>query len=272
MADDITPTAPTDADIPDVSLVDTPIAPKADAPSETAEQGTDDAAAASDKPEDDKATSDANGNEAASQDDKQPDQPTQTPEEAKAEQNRVAREAFLERQRRRQEIEQQLDQAYGPQSQEDLVDAGMSVEDARYEALRQEIAYKEQRTQIAELNAGMQAEAVNVTNDFAVFNPNSKEYDETFAQEVQQAYLSAARVQLDERGIVTNAEVPLYDFYKRMAGIYTRGASKGAQDGQAEMAAMLSRTEDTVGGSSSTSGGSESLEDMERRLGDVVIT
>lgn len=117
----------------------------------------------------------------------------------------------------------------------------------------------------------MQAEAVNVVNDYGVFNPKSSDYDEGFTQEVEQAYKTAARLVTDENGIVTNAEIPLYDFYQRMAKIYERGSSKGSAQGTKAALETLSRVEDTVGGSSSTNKG-DSLADLEERLGNFVIT
>jgi hypothetical protein len=67
-----------------------------------------------------------------------------------------------------------------------------------------------------------------------------------------------------------NAEVPLYDFYQRMADIYNRGTSKGNQQGQTEAMQMLSRTENPGGSSSTTQG--DSLQELEDRIGNVVIT
>jgi hypothetical protein len=277
MAEDTTVVSEPSVD--DVSLIDTPIAPKSDDTSgAAASQGTNEAAATDDKTEDSKSTDDASSTEATDQAaadataaGQQDTTATQTPEAAQAERDRVARDAYIQRQRTRQETEKQLDQFYGPKTQQELIDEGVPPEDARYEALRQEMAYSQQRAQVAELNAGMQAEAVNAVHDFPIFDEKSKDFDPVFTQEVQAAYLNAARVQVDEHGIVTNAEIPLYDFYKRMADIYSRGASKGAQTGAADMAQMLGRTEDTTGGSTSTGSG-DSLAELEERLGDTVIT
>jgi hypothetical protein len=259
-----------DVDIEDVSLVETPIAPKDDAPSEPAEQGQ-------------KATADTPDEPAKSDDDKPSEGEDQTPAEpqpqpdkdAQAEQRRLNAEAAArrvqERQRTRQTVQQQIDENYAPKSEEQLVEEGYSQQEAQIQALREEMAFKEQRTQIAEMNAGLQAEAVNVYNDFPVFNPDSKQYDPEFAQMVEQQYMTAARLQTDNNGLVLNAEQPLYDFYQRMNNIYSRGASQGSQQGQQEALQMLARTEN-VGGSSASGNSSDALADLEERLGDVVIT
>lgn len=279
MADDTSPDiTDLEASIADVSLTSTPIAPKDDAPaaSEPAEQGTDEAAATDSDQQDESAESEGNDSEPKEQPAEQPEpaktdeeQPAQDPAEARKQE---AQRAYLDRQRTRQQVTQQIDETYGPKTADDLVNEGLDQNAAQIEALRQEFAFKEQRAQIAEMNANLQAEAVNVLNDFPVFNPNSKQYDAEFTTQVQEAYKTASRLQTDERGIVLNAEVPLYDFHKQMASIYSRGASKGTQQGQQEAVKMLSRTE-AVGGSSSTSGNtSNDLADLEERLGNVVIT
>jgi hypothetical protein len=292
-------------DIADVNLVTTPIAPPPSdsKPSAPADNKPNDGADTQGKPAEDAAKPDAKGTEAKdtppatpatdpnkpAADDKKPEDGDQnkpddqkaaddkdqqlTPEEQREQQRARAQQEYQNRQRTKTQVANQLDQDYGPKTEEELVNEGLEPADAKIEALRQEMAYKEQRTQIAELNAGMQAEAVNAINDFGVFNPKSGDYDEQYTKEVEQAYRVAARLQVDEKsGIILNAEVPLYNFYQQMANIYNRGASKGAQQGQQEMQQMLSRTENP-GGSSSTNGSQgDSLEALEERLGNVVIT
>jgi hypothetical protein len=258
-------TTVSELDIQDVSLLDTPIAPAQDAPSEPADQGTNEAADTEDKPQED--ASEANDTEAT----EQPAQTTEAPKETADQAKARAQMEYQNRQRTRQQVAQQLDQTYGPKSEEQLVEEGLEPAQAQIQALREEMQFERQRTQIAELNAGLQAEAVNVFNDFPVFNPQSKDYDPEFANMVETQYQTAARLQTDESGIVLNAEVPLYDFYQRMNNIYSRGASKGSEQGQQEALQMLARTEN-VGGSSASGNNSDSLADLEERLGDFVIT
>jgi hypothetical protein len=285
-----------DANVDNIDLLTTPLGPNAadaDAPSDAADKGTDDAAAATDKPADDAATkTDAKETEAKDTDAKESqasDKPADdqnveqqlTPEQQRQADRTRAQQEFQNRQRTRQQVAQQLDQGYGPRSEEDLIEQGMEPQQASVEALRQEMAYKEQRAFVAELNANMQSDAVNASNDFPVFNPNSKDFDPDFTAEVDVLYRQAARLQTVQTGVdqsgkpievITNAEVPLYDFYQRMAKVYSQGTTKGAQVGQQEMQQMISRTENP-GGSSSTSGNSsDDLQSMEERLGNVVIT
>lgn len=276
MAELETPTNIQDDDVADVSLVNpTPPAPTDEATpaSVPAEQGKDDAAAT---PKDDVKSEDdkpVEGEDKTPEQDKDPAEPAEPakPEDTPEDRARLAKQEFQQRQRTRNQVAQQIDQVYGPKTQEDLVNEGMDARDAQIEALRQEMAYKEQRTQIAEMNATLQAEAVNVMHDMPVFDANSKQYDPSFTAQVERAYQVAARLQTDENGIVLNAEVPVYDFYKQMYDIRTGGISQGSQSGQQDALQMLANTE-SVGGSSSTSKGPETLEEMEARLGDVVIT
>lgn len=275
MAD--TPTVSDDSDIPDISLVDA--LPAADAtptdnkPSESDEtkptQATDTQDKPADKPADKPSTDDTPADKPAEGEAEQ--KPQQTDAD-KAERQRRAQEEYQNRQRVRQQVAQQLDQNYGPKTAEQLVEEGVDAQTAQIQALREEMAYKEQRAQIAELNASLQVEAVNVFHDFPVFDQNSKEFDADFTQQVEQAYRTASRFQQDEYGNIVNAEVPLYQFYQQMADIYSRGATKGNQQGQQEALQMLGRTED-VGGSSPTRGsGDKTLQEMEDELGDVVLT
>lgn len=249
-------------------------APAADTGTEQAAAPPEEAKPAEEAPKGDaKATEATDQQQAGQKPEGEPSQAAQpsAPQQTKEEREAAAAKAWQDRQRTRQAVANKVDEVYGPKSEDQLVAEGLKPEDARLQAIREEMVFNQQRTRIAELNAGMQVEAVNVTNDFPVFNPKSPDYDEAFAQEVQQAYTTAARVQTDENGIVLNAELPLYDFYQRMANIYNRGTSKGAQQGQADMAEMMSRTEPIGGSSSTVTKGPESLDEMEDRLGNVAI-
>lgn len=267
-----------DAALADVSLVDTPIAPAAkpaDKPSEPATDAPKPAADTTDKPTE-SATDKPDGKESEPTDPKDQTPADQKPAEGQepqpdGKQADPAKRAFQDRQRTRQQIAQQIDQNYSPKSEEDLVEDGMAPRDAQVEALRQEIAFRDRRADLAEMNAGMQTDAVSVLNDFPEFNPESPQYDPEFTNQVQQAYMQSSRLQADPNGIVLNAELPLYDYYQQMHNIYDRGNSKGTVQGQADAMEMLSRTENPGGANPGNNSGND-VADMEDRLGDVVIT
>lgn len=205
------------------------------------------------------------------------EQPQNAETDAQAEQRRqnemAAQRRIMERQRQRNAVADALDTTYGPKTEDELVEGGLSKQEAQLQALREEMAYKEQRAAISELNADLTMQSAQIAQELPVFNPNSPEFDQEFTQKVDQLYLQASRLQTatlsDGRVVVTNADVPPYDFYKEMYDIYGRGASKGQQQGQQQYQEMLSRTENP-GGSSSTGSGDD-LADLEERLGNVRI-
>lgn len=291
-----------EARLADVSLTDPNVdlsAPTSTSDSTAADKGTNEAAAnqddqstATDKTtqsESDAKTTEAQSseskdesqaNEDSTNTDKTADDQSQTQETAE-DKRQAAQLAWQQRQRNRDQIAQQLDQHYGPKTQDELVAEGIDQTQAGLEALRQEMAYKEERSRISELNAGMRTEAVEVTKAFPVFDKDAKDYDEAFAKDVEQAYKIASRLQTVQvtdpatgqpTEIITNADVPLYDFYQRMATIYNRGTSRGETQRQSDVQDMLARTENPGGSSSVNGPPAGSLEEMEARLGDVVIT
>lgn len=276
MADQETAPVSNDDDIQDVSLVDTPMnAPLT--PSGQSEADT--TAATEDTEQQGEQTKDANATEAKTEESgDKTEQSTETEQQeqqpaSKEERDAIAQQAWRERQRTRQQIAQQIDTEYGPQSAEDLIAEGVDPAQAAIEALRQEFTFNNERTRVAELNAGMRAEAVEIMHDFPVFDPQSPQFDEEFTREVEASYKQASRLQTNENGsLILNADVPLYDHYQRMWNIYNRGTSRGAQTGQEQMLTQMAATENP-GGSSSVNGPTPgSLEDLEQRLADVPIT
>jgi hypothetical protein len=284
MADDLSPDVTTlsDDDIADEPLFDAPVTASTviEAPSDTSEEATNEAEDTKDAETTDEAKAEAKDTEATETTEAKAEEAQQTDEAPKGQPDpQAARQAYLERQQTRRAVEQQIDNAYAPKSQDDLyqenIDKGMDEQQAeaqaQIQALREEMQYDKQRTYIAELNAGMQAEAVNAMSDFPVFNEKSPEYDADFTKMVESQYQKAARLQYDDNGIILNAEEPLYDFYQQAWNIYNRGASKGATKAQAETTETLSRVESVAGGSSSTSRGPETLEEMGERLANMPL-
>lgn len=273
--------APVD-EMPDIPLFgDTPAeaASTEATPGETA--NTTDGAAATEQGNEAKSTTEANVSEAtetttetppASEQSTQENQTTeQAPVLSREEQRQAAQMAWQQRQRTRNEVAQQIDQAYAPQAAEQLVEEGYSPEAAQIEALRQEMYYERERGRVAELNAGMRAEAVEIFSDFPLFDPKSADYNESVANLVQQNYLRDARVQLDDRGIILNADVPIYDYYKQQHEIFNAGASRGATKGQAQVQDMLARTENPGGSNAGSQAAPNSIEEFEARYGDMPI-
>lgn len=268
--------------MPDVPL-DLSTNPEPQAATEAPSTPTEDGKATEDKPEATEATKEEQTTEGESEEPAEADTSQAKDSETDAEEQKrinaeYAARRIQERQQTKQQVAQQLDQVYGPKTAEQLAEEyqqqGFDEQEARrqaeIQAIREEIQYERQRSTISELNAGMQADAVNAMADFPVFNEKSPEYDPEFAAMVQSQYQVAARLQTDDNGIILNAEVPLYDFYKTMNDIYARGSSKGASQAQKETLEVLSRTED-AGGGSSTNKGTETLDELGERLADLPI-
>ncbi len=190
----------------------------------------------------------------------------------------IAQRAWMERQRNKQAVTQQLTEQYRPKSEQEFydeiieegIDPQIAELQAQLKAQAEQNAYDKQVNEIAELTTNVRSDAANVLIDFPVFNPNSPEYDEEFTKEVDAAYDQAARLQTTEDGTVLHAEVLPYEHYQRMARIYQRGTSRGVVQGQQEAAVTMSRTEPT-GGTSATTKRTETLEEMGERLADVPL-
>lgn len=282
MQDDTSADVTNDVDFDDVDLLTTPLdATSEPAAADTSEEATTEAEDSTDeaaKPDADSEAKDTEATEEATEQ-TQTDEQQQTEAEKGKPDPELARQAYLERQRTRQVVAQQIDQVYGPKTAEQLYDEAIELGydpnqaaiESRIQAMQEQIAYSEQRSSIAELNASMQAEAVNAMNDFPMFNEKSPEFDPDFTAMVEQQYRVASRLQADDNGIILNAEVPLYDFYKSMADIYNRGSSRGASKAQAETTETLSRVESVAGGSSTTNKHEETLEEMGERLANMPL-
>ncbi|MEI7632136.1 MAG: hypothetical protein WCJ60_02335 [bacterium] len=159
---------------------------------------------------------------------------------AKNEANTRIRTLANENRELRQQVEQLNAQAYKPASEQELVDAGYSETDAKVEALRQDIEVERFNRQVTELNYSLQDEARAALNDFPVFNPNSDQYNETLAQNVADLYQQAAGVQTDPNtGLVVNANVMPYNFYKTFADTIQNVALDSQVKGQKANERML---------------------------------
>lgn len=274
MAEDTTLPDAQEIDIEDVSLIDTPddVATESAESGTTAEDAENEGADTQKDANTDSKSPDAEATEADSEQSEQSEeeQKSEQPDD-KATRDQAAARAWQERQRNRQQFEKRLDETYGPKSPEDLQQEGLTPEQAQIEALRQEMAYKEQRTHIAELNAGLISEATEVMSDMPIFREGSPDYDPEFTQMVEQQYKLASRLETDDNGTILHAEVPLYDFYKSMYDMRQNAIARGEQMGQQSAQQMLSRTENPGGSSSTNSTQGDDLDALEERLANVRI-
>lgn len=174
------------------------------------------------------------------------------PEETEAERNqrfyelRQAQKAVKER-----EVGQQIDQHYQPQSADDLkqryLDQGLDEFQAevlaRSDASEQRARMAEAREQVVTLNANLNQEAIQVIHDFPVFDPDSPEYDQAFAEKAASLYKAAAAQTVDDKsGVVVSTNIMPYQFYKDLADLRTAGLSqaqiKAQRAAEQQMAAV----------------------------------
>jgi hypothetical protein len=271
MSDDTSPDVSVDdnvADLPlfgDTTPTDDTVA--TEETSTTEEQAKDDGSETQEDTETTEESVEANDTEATAEE-------TQQESEQQAEKGKpdpeLARQAYLERQRTRQAVTQQIQQQYRPKTEDDLLEEGLDPVDAKIQAIREEFDYREQVNQIAELTTTVRSDVVNVLSDYPIYNPNSPDYDPEFTKMVDDAYDQAAKLQTTEDGAILHAEVLPYEHYQRMAQIYQRGTSRGVKQGQDEATRTMSRTE-TAGSSSSTTRGNETLEELGERIADVPL-
>lgn len=184
-----------------------------------------------------------------------------------------------ERERDRTNIERQIQSQFAPKDADQFQEEGLTAIEARLAAAEERERYSTQVAQISNLNADMYRDSTDVAAEFSVFNPNSSDYDPEFTAQVDNLYQQAAHVQVEQIGtnpdgspkvVVTRADVGLYDFYKQMHDTFQRGAQRGVSQGQKQAAREISRSE-IPGSSSTTASDPNSLEELERRIGDVRI-
>lgn len=147
-------------------------------------------------------------------------------------QNRI-RSLANENRALKQQVEALNAQVYQPQSVEQLQEEGLSETDAKIEALRQEQLIDKANSHITALNSDLNMEALQVTHDFPIFDPDSKDYNKDFAEMVAQEYMTASGMTTDPNtNLITQARVLPYDFYKSYARTYELGQKKGAIAGK----------------------------------------
>lgn len=147
-------------------------------------------------------------------------------------QNRI-RSLANENRALKQQVEQMNAQFYQPQTVEQLQQNGMDETQAQLEAMRQEQLIEKANNHITALNSDINMESIQVTHDFPVFDPDSKEYDKDFAKMVADEWVAVSGLTTDQNtGFITQARVLPYDFYKSFAKAREIGMRQGAIRGQ----------------------------------------
>ena len=143
------------------------------------------------------------------------------------------RELVSRRNEIRKEIADELAKSYRTETPEELEEQGLSPEEAEKEILRQENEMLKFNTHVADLNNTLNIEALQVMQDFPVFDPDSSSYDKDLADRVRGLYERAAQTQIDEKtGLVISSNLPPYEFYKAFAETHQSSGEKSRVQGQ----------------------------------------
>lgn len=145
------------------------------------------------------------------------------------------RELVSKRNELRGEVEQLNAKAYRTETPEELIEKGLSDEEAETEVLRQEMQIKDFNIKVADLNATLNIESLQVMQDFPIFDPDSSSFDPELSKTVGELYNKSAKPVIDKKtGLVIESNITPYDFYKAFAETSTRISAKSKVTGQIE--------------------------------------
>ncbi len=145
------------------------------------------------------------------------------------------RELVSKRNEARKQYEEEISKHYRTETVEELEEKGLSPEEAENEVLRQELQMKDFNQRVADLNGTLNIEALQVMQDFPVFDPDSSDYDKDFSSKVRALYEKAAQPVIDEKtGLVLRSNITPYEFYKAFADVRTSTSTESRVQGEVE--------------------------------------
>lgn len=145
------------------------------------------------------------------------------------------RELVSKRNEVRADVERLNARAYRTETAEELEEQGLTPEEAENEILKQQMQLKEFNLHVADLNANLNIESLQVMQDFPVFDPDSKSFDKDLSDRVRGLYEKAAQPQVDKRtGLVTKSNIAPYEFYKAFAETHESSGTKSRVEGEIE--------------------------------------
>jgi hypothetical protein len=190
------------------------------------------------------------------------EKPTEDPEteeteqekpKAKNEANNRIRTLANENRELKQHIEQLNAQVYKPQSVEELIAEGETEAMAAVKAMQQEREFDKYNQHVTEINNAVESEAEAALKDFAIFNPESPEYNAELTARADELYMQAAGIQRDPNtGLVNDAKVLPYNFYKAFAEIAKSSATQGQVQAQKAVERQLSNVDAPTSASAPT--------------------
>lgn len=156
--------------------------------------------------------------------------------------NTEIRDLVAQRNSLKTEVEKINSEVYQVATEDELVEQGLSATDAKVEALNQRLELKDYNDRVAEAQLSIGHESQRVLQDFAIFNPESTEYDKELAEEA--AGLMESQLILDPHtNQVIGTHVSPYTLYKTLARASGISATKGRQQGQQDTQTMLANAD-----------------------------
>lgn len=224
-----------------------PVEEKAKAETKEPEVATEETEEVETKSEDSEKETEEAPEEESKEDAPESDVETETKPQSKADErktqlNTEIRDLVSQRNALKTEVEKINSEAYQVATEDELVDQGYGVTDAKVEALRQQIEMKEYNDKVADAQLSISSEAQRVLDDFPMFNENNDEYDKELATEAAQ--LLQANLILDPNTQqVIGSNVSPYQLYKTLARASGISAAKGQIKGQQDTEKMMANAD-----------------------------
>lgn len=151
--------------------------------------------------------------------------------------NRRNRRGFAERQALKGSVTTELDKLIVPTNAKELVEnKGMDPVEAEIEAMRLDMQRRDNIANLTELNAGIQTDADNVTEEFPIFDEASPDYDKEFTEKTRALWQKAANYTTakENPNVAIRADLPLYEFFAFAAEARNAGSKAGEARGEAK--------------------------------------
>ena len=165
-------------------------------------------------------------------------------EERKQQLNREIRDMVAQKNQLAQELAAINEQVYAAQTPEELVEAGVDPAEARIQSMEQREQLRDFNTHVADVNANLGIQSLQVMSDFPIFDPNSASYNDELSKKAKALYESVAGIETDEKTkLIIDVKVLPYNIYKSIAETYDTGTKGGQVEGQKATEKMLSNAD-----------------------------
>jgi hypothetical protein len=177
-------------------------------------------------------------------DDTDQTQPKKGAEARKEQLQTEIRQLVAERNAKREEIARLNTDAYQPATADQLMEQGMDEATARVTALEQRTQLTEFNAKVADVNASLNTEALQVMHDFPMFDPESTEYNKELTELATKEYQRAAGIKTDPKTkLIYDAAVFPYSTYHAIAQAFQAGANTGQVKAQRSAERMMANAE-----------------------------